>query len=103
MVPAQSSLSSEDGNFTLLESSPPYAKAIITPEDNYFSRLACPPPSGSLYEHLRHTDSNRDLKYFFALNLHQSAKLLQRFIGSIVETILFLGPENCALSIVDSR
>jgi alpha-1,3-mannosyltransferase len=102
-VPAQSSILLEDGNSTLLESAPAYVKSIMTPEDNFFPKLACPPPSSSRYEYLRHMDSNRDLKYFFALNLHQSAKLLPRLVGSIVETIRFLGLQGCALSIVDSR
>jgi hypothetical protein len=53
-------------------------------------------PSGSRYEYLRHTDSNRD-------NLHQSAKLLHQLIGLIVETMRFLGPEKCALPIIDGR
>lgn len=43
------------------------------------------------------------LKYFFALDLHQCANLLPRLLGSIVETIRFLGPEHCALSVVEGR
>jgi alpha-1,3-mannosyltransferase len=75
----------------------------MTPEDDIFPWLECPALTGSRYEYLRHTDSNRDLKYFFALDLHQCAKLLPRLIGSIVEIIRFLGPEKCGLSVIEGR
>ena len=42
-------------------------------------------------------------KYFFALDLHQCASILPRLIGSVIESIRFLGPQNCALSIVEGR
>ncbi|KUI61197.1 Alpha-1,3-mannosyltransferase CMT1 [Cytospora mali] len=48
------------------------------------------------------TDSD-SIKYFFALDLTQVVELLPRLLGSIVETIRFLGPENCALSIVEGN
>ncbi|KAL8904615.1 MAG: hypothetical protein Q9171_006990 [Xanthocarpia ochracea] len=67
-------------------------------------------PAGDRYEHLRARDLMSDaqdikatLKYFFALDLHQCAKLLPRLLGSIIETIEFLRPERCALSIVEGR
>jgi len=99
-VPAQSILLFKDVNTTLLERASVYVKAIMTPEDDHFPRLACPAPNATRYEYLRRTNSNRDLKYFFALDLHRRAKILLQLIGSIVETIRFLGPEKCALSIV---
>ncbi|KAH8771903.1 family 69 glycosyltransferase [Diaporthe sp. PMI_573] len=39
-------------------------------------------------------------KYYFALDVTQVVDLLPRLIGSIVEAIRFLGPEDCVLSIV---
>jgi len=99
-VLAQWNLLSNDMNKTLLERASVYVKAIMAPEDDHFPRLTCPAPSGTRYEYLRHMDLNRDLKYFFALDLHRRAKILPRIIGSIVETIRFLGPEKCAFSIV---
>ncbi|KAL8915264.1 MAG: hypothetical protein Q9172_006925 [Xanthocarpia lactea] len=97
-------------NSTLLDAAPAYIKAIITPEDKTFPRLDCPAPNGDRYEHLRgpeHTTDGQDLKatlkYFFALDLHKCAHLLPRLLGSIVEAIEFLGPERCALSIVEGR
>jgi alpha-1,3-mannosyltransferase len=77
-------------------------------EDNSFPRLECPALDTYRYEYLRtintSTSGSRTLPtYFFALDLHQCANLLPRLIGSIVESMRFLGPENCALSIVEGR
>ena len=98
----------KDGNSTLLEMAPAYIKAIMTPEDISFSRLNCPTPTGDRYKYLRSNSTTIPTtdarpKYFFALDLHQCASLLPRLIGSIVETMNFLGPENCVLSIVEGR
>ena len=95
-------------NLTLFELAPSYIHAILHPEDTTFPRLDCPAPTPKRYEYLRtpavQTErSTKQLKYFFALNLHQCASLLPRLIGSVVETIRFLGPHNCALSIVEGR
>ncbi|KAH8812979.1 alpha-1,3-mannosyltransferase CMT1 [Xylogone sp. PMI_703] len=97
-----------DGNSTLLKLAGSYVGAIMNPDDKSFPRLDCPAPTPDRYEYLRGAttetvQSKRKLKYLFALDLHQCASLLPRLIGSIVETIRFLGPENCALSIVEGR
>jgi alpha-1,3-mannosyltransferase len=80
----------------------------MKPEDATFSRLECPVPAGDRYNYLRSNETKTpfpDLRprYFFALNLHQCAMLLPRLLGSIVETMRFLGPERCVLSIVEGR
>src|SRR5450755_405579 len=103
-----SSIALKDGNSTLLQIAPSYIKAIMTPEDNSFSRLDCPVLGHDRYDYLRNNytkpaESNGRLKYFFALDLHQCVGLLPRLLGSIVETIRFLGPDNCALSVVEGR
>ncbi|KAL8759845.1 MAG: hypothetical protein Q9199_000492 [Rusavskia elegans] len=97
-------------NETLLDAATAYVDAIIAPEDVTFPRLDCPVPSGDRYEHLRLEDYNSNaqdlketLKFFFAIDLHQCADLLPRLLGSILETIEFLGPQHCALSIVEGR
>jgi len=41
------------------------------------------------------------IQYFFALDLRQCLGLLPRLIGSVVEVIKFLGPEQCALSVIE--
>lgn len=107
-LPIDSTPSLRIGNFTLLEIAPSYIKAIMSPEHNSFPRLDCPAPNTDRYEYLRRVDKNTagtlaPLRYFFALDLHQSASLLPRLIGSIVESMRFLRPEQCALSIVEGR
>ena len=100
---------SKDGNTTLLEMAPSYIKAIMAPEDTSFPRLACPAPTRDRYLYLKSNFTNMTHvsnirpKYFFALDLHQCASLLPRLIGSIIESIRFLGPQNCALSVVEGR
>ena len=80
----------------------------MSPEDESFSRLQCPPPIGNRYDYLQMNSASKagsspSLKYFFALDLHQSIKLLPRLLGSIVEVVKFLGPQYCAISIVEGR
>jgi alpha-1,3-mannosyltransferase len=92
----------------------------MNPEDTFFDRLECPTPDMTRYEYLWKNQSVPDRKrtsarkgarwmsktkpkYFFALDLFQIAHLLPRLIGSIVETMRVLGPENCVLSIVEGR
>lgn len=79
----------------------------MDPTDAAFPRLECPEPNLDRYAYLAGT-SEFSLpaqlpKYFFALDLHQCAHLLPRLIGSIVETMRFLGPQICVLSIVEGR
>ncbi|KAI9733145.1 MAG: hypothetical protein M1834_003692 [Cirrosporium novae-zelandiae] len=98
----------KQGNATLFQIAPLYIKAITTPEDNFFPRLACPAPSHGRYDYFRDhattiPDPSVRPKYFFALDLHQCAKLLPRLLGSVVESMRFLGPHNCALSVVEGR
>ncbi len=98
----------KDGNTTLLEMAPSYIKAIMTPEDTSFPRLACSAPTSDRYDYLKTSSTNMthgpsSPKYFFALDLHQCASLLPRLIGSVIDSIRFLGPQNCALSVVEGR
>lgn len=98
----------KDGNHDLLSLATSYTTAIMTPEDTSFPRLECQVPEGDRYDYLRsnntHTlDSDVRIKYFFALDLHQCVGVLPRLLGSIVESMRFLGPENCALSVVEGR
>lgn len=99
----------KSGNTTMLEMAPSYIKAIMTPEDTSFPRLACPAPTGDRYLYLKASSANVTRgptlrpKYFFALDLHQCASLLPRLIGSVIESIRFLGPQNCALSVIEGR
>lgn len=99
------------GTTTLLDAQAPkynYVKAILDPKDEEFERLLCPTPTTKRYDYLRVDHgtakaADRQIKYFFALNLRQCIGILPRLLGSIVETVRFLGPENCALSIVEGH
>ena len=97
------------GNRTLLELlAPSYIKAILDPKDREFDRLQCLAPTPKRYDYLQVDRSDAknagaQIKYFFALNLRQCIDILPRLMGSIVETVRFLGPDNCSLSIVEGN
>ena len=81
-----------------------YINSIMNPMDNVVQRPACEPQIGRRYNDLRIESGVREeIKYFFALDLFNSTKVLPRLLGSIVQIMLFLGPENCALSLVEGR
>ena len=84
-----------------------YRAAILDPYDKSFDRLECPYPSHGRYDYLKAVNTSYDSrpkpKYFFALDLTNCTSILPRLLGSIVETIDFLGAPNCALSIVEGR
>lgn len=88
---------------------PPYLTAILEPEDTYFDRLLCPSPIKKRYKRLKRPTKLIEKpettlpRYFFALNLYQCAYVLPRLLGSIVEAMRFLGPEDCVMSIVGGR
>lgn len=94
-------------NDTLLTQTPAYIHAILNSSDSTFARLECPQPGLHRYAYLgqppNHSEASQRPRFFFALNLHECVDILPRLLGSIVETITFLGPENCVLSIVEGR
>lgn len=84
-------------------------RAIFDPADATLERLECPvPPPAVLarYETLQSSTKTRRntplqiFKYYLALDLTQTVDLLPRLVGSVVEAIRFLGPQDCVLSIV---
>jgi len=76
-----------------------YVKAIMDPTDTSFDRLSCP-PIGARYNHLKNPAG---AKYFFALDLFNSAPVLPTLLGAVVEAMRFLGERHCTLSIVEGR
>lgn len=85
-----------------------YKTAILDPSSTAADRMICPSPNRTRYSHLRASSSSSSSspaarKYFFALDLRQVVDLLPRLLGSIVEAMHFLGPESCALSIVEGN
>lgn len=80
--------------------------SILDPSDTSFDRMACPSINTTRYDYLRRDDAllgPDEKQYFFALNLRQCVDLLPRLLGSLIEAIRFLGPEHCALSIVEGN
>ena len=94
-------------NGALVAQAPPYIHAILNPSDPTFDRLECPQSKLERYAYLQgqtnQTDTSQHPKYFFALDLYQCRDLLPRLLGSVIEAMKFLGPENCVLSIVEGR
>ncbi|KAL2198259.1 glycosyltransferase family 69 protein [Corynascus similis CBS 632.67] len=80
-----------------------YVNAIMTPTVTDLPRLECPELDSARYQELRQTGSDVGIQYYFAINLRQCVGLLPRLIGSVVQTMRFLGPEKCALSIVEGN
>lgn len=80
-----------------------YVKSILDPYDSTFTVLRCPRVKTNRYGHLQVPTGEKRLVYFFALDLRQVVDLLPRLLGSILEAIRFLGPENCVLSIVEGN
>ncbi|KAJ5595137.1 uncharacterized protein N7459_001345 [Penicillium hispanicum] len=82
-----------------------YVRAIMDSEDNStFKRFSCPWAIGPRYENLRATVVGRgQVRYFFALDLYQSAEIIPRLMSSIVEAIRYLGPAHCAISVIEGR
>ncbi|PVH93164.1 glycosyltransferase family 69 protein, partial [Periconia macrospinosa] len=96
-------------NQTLTPKVPKYIKAILDPFDTSFDRLQCPSSISLIdrYAYLRSSPASHGKtikpKYYFALDLYKIADLLPRLMNTIIESIKYLGPENCVLSIVEGR
>ncbi|MCJ1339644.1 hypothetical protein MMC09_004934 [Bachmanniomyces sp. S44760] len=66
-------------------------------------RLECPASVALRYTSLSDAAAHGRLRYFFALDLYQAQVVLLTLMKSIVQTILFLGPHQCAVSIIEGR
>ncbi|KUI53747.1 Alpha-1,3-mannosyltransferase CMT1 [Cytospora mali] len=80
-----------------------YVRAILDSEDTSTPRLSCPRLNAERYDYLKVPDGERRLMYFFALDLREVVDLLPRLLGSVVEAMRFLGPQNSVLSVVEGN
>ncbi|KAG5932262.1 hypothetical protein E4U53_001406 [Claviceps sorghi] len=80
-----------------------YLDAILDTSSTLFHRLKCPAINTTRYHDLTVARSASKLDYFFALNLRENLDLLPHLLGNIIEAIKYLGPERCALSIVEGN
>ncbi|KAL7930854.1 glycosyltransferase family 69 protein [Trichoderma chlorosporum] len=81
-----------------------HLEAILKTQLSTLPTLGCPAINTTRYVTLQGKRvSAPAIQYFFALNLRQNLPLLPQLMGSIVEAIRFLGPTQCALSIVEGN
>ncbi|CAK7211704.1 hypothetical protein SCUCBS95973_001208 [Sporothrix curviconia] len=111
-APSSASTDSNDAGYTntgiiSAENITRYVNAISDPASEDLPRLKCPfIANTSRYDSLKPASSpssSSKIKYFFAIDLRDTVKLLPRLLGSVVESIRFLGPSNCALSIIEGN
>ncbi|KPM45172.1 hypothetical protein AK830_g1383 [Neonectria ditissima] len=115
-APASPATTSPDAviirNGTVLSASriSPYIDAILDSASTKPPRLQCPTLNTSRYSSLLHdpngptsAKSPHHIDYYFALDLRNCLSLLPRLLGSIIEAVRFLGPERCALSIIEGN
>ncbi|KAM5345010.1 hypothetical protein ACJ41O_010872 [Fusarium nematophilum] len=102
-------LSISNGTILSAERIAPYVSAILNPSSTLLPRLECPTLNAARYDILRKERNGREsvddarIDYFFALNLRDCVDILPRLLGSIIEAARFLGPQRCALSIVEGN
>ena len=103
--PGNSQIVVPTGKTELRANASVYVQAIMSTDANDFDCLSCVTPKTTRYDYLCGTPngSKSTPKYFLALDLYQSAHLLPRLLGSVVEAMRFLGPDSCALSVVEGR
>ena len=67
-------------------------------------RIQCSLSIAARYDSLQTTtaDDGR-IQYLFALDLYQAILVLSTLLGSMIQTMRFLGPKRCAISIVEGR
>lgn len=85
-----------------------HVTAILDPHSKHLPMLDCLSSDLSRYENLRpptssSSSSSSKTPYFFALNLRENLPVLPRLLRSVIQAIEFLGPEHCALSIVEGN
>ncbi|PHH86436.1 hypothetical protein CDD83_10256 [Cordyceps sp. RAO-2017] len=94
----------KDGNADRLRKAKGYIASILSTGISSHQKIGCPSVDQGRYEALkrrRRLQLGSRRSWFFALDLRQIVDVLPTLMGSIVEVIRFLGPENCALSIVE--
>lgn len=82
-----------------------YMRAILDYNSEHLPKVDCHNPDLSRYKDLKPSffTSRSQTPYFFVLNLRESLHILPTLLSSVVAAINFLGPEHCALSIVEGN
>ncbi|KAH6956514.1 cryptococcal mannosyltransferase 1-domain-containing protein [Fusarium avenaceum] len=97
-----------NGTILSAERISPYISAILDSSSTALPRLECPVLNTNRYKSLQLSQKDQEtqghqIDYFFALNLRNCIDILPCLIGSIIEAVRFLGPQRCALSIVEGN
>ncbi|KAM0428920.1 hypothetical protein ACHAPT_006720 [Fusarium lateritium] len=79
-----------------------YVNAILEPEQATVPRLKCPVPDASRYKSVVDTAAEPGIDYIFAVRVVNNLDQLPTLIGGIIDAIRFLGPDRCALTIINS-
>ena len=81
-----------------------YIREIMGKGNGTMWRIQCPDSIATRYGSLQATTQNdKHIKYIFTVDLYQAIAVLPSLLGSIVQTIRFLGPKQCAVSFVEGR
>ncbi|OAL39594.1 hypothetical protein AYO20_00991 [Fonsecaea nubica] len=81
-----------------------YVDSIMNRGNGDLPQLQCPSVNASRYLSLHNAvSSNSKPRFYFAMNLHQSAHILPQLLGAIVEIVRLLGPHVCVISVVEGR
>lgn len=81
-----------------------YLEEIMGEGNGSMWRVQCSTSIAARYDSLQATtESDGRIQYLFALDLYQATLVLPSLLGSIVQTIRFLGPKRCAVSFVEGR
>lgn len=81
-----------------------YIREIIGEGNGTMWRLQCANSIATRYDSLQTiTEDDNHIKYMFTVDLYQALPVLPTLLGSIVQTIRFLGPKQCAVSFVEGR
>ena len=80
-----------------------YVNGIMGKREYQFWKPKCQTPIAIRYDSLKSASESREIQYYFTLDLCQAKPMLPSLLGAIIQTIRFLGPQQCALSIVEGR
>ena len=81
-----------------------YISEIVGEGGGSMWRVQCPKSIAARYDSLQTTvEKDKHIKYIFTVDLFQAVSVLPTLLGSIVQTIRFLGPKRCAISFVEGR
>ena len=81
-----------------------YIREIMGEGNSTTWRMQCSKSIPARYDSLQATtEGDGRIQFLFALDLYQAIPVLPTLLGSIIQVIRFLGPNRCAVSVVEGR